>query len=320
MKLVIHGAQDLSDVPGLEDYAGEFELAFAADAAALEAALPGAEILLGWNFRGRELADAWHSADALRWIHWCGAGVDAVLFPGLVESDVVLTNSRGVFDRAMAEYVLGLILAQAKEFPATLDFQEKREWGYRLTERVQGRRILLVGVGSIAREIAKLLQALDIEVRGVGRTARDGVPVFGAVVGIDTLLEEAARADWVIGVLPETEHTFSVFGANFFATMKSSARFINIGRGSAVDEGALAAALTGKTIAGAALDVFRTEPLPAEDPLWNAPNLIVSPHMSGDYRGYLDDVFALFISNLSNYLEGAPLSNVIDKRAGYVRD
>ena len=111
-KILINGATRVEDVPGLAERAGNLDIAFAPDRESLATLLPGKAILLGWNFSGRDLRDCWHAADNLRWIHWCGAGVDAALFPGLRESDVTLTNARGIFDRAMAEYVLGTIIME----------------------------------------------------------------------------------------------------------------------------------------------------------------------------------------------------------------
>jgi phosphoglycerate dehydrogenase-like enzyme len=320
MKIVILGADGSSDVPGIEAIAGTDELAFAPDADALAAALPGSEVLLGWNFRGGELQKCWSKVDGLRWIQWCGAGVDAMLFPDLVASDVVLTNARGVFDRAMSEYVLALILADAKQLPQTLAAQGDRKWDHRLTTRVRGAKVTIVGVGSIARDLAEVLKCIGLEVTGVGRTARGGVPVFGEVRAIADLHDTVREADWVVGVLPGTDDTVNLFDGPFFDAMNSRGRFINIGRGVSVDEPALISALRSGSIAGAALDVFGTEPLTGDDPIWDAPNLIVSPHMSGDYLGYVEDIVSIFAGNLDRYRNGDPLLNVVDMVAGYVRD
>lgn len=320
MKLVVSGTSDVSEVPGLSAALGRLEIACAEDQAALARELPGAELLLGWNFRGRDLPDAWPHADRLKWIHWCGAGVDAVLFPELSESEVTLTNARGCFDRAMAEFVLGFILAHAKGFDQMFQSQAERKWYYRMTERIAGTRALIYGVGSIAREVAQVLRGAGIDVAGVGRTARKGVPVFGEVHSQATAGGALAEADWVIGVLPGTSETRNYFDAAFFSRMKPTSRFINIGRGTSLDEAALVSALEAATIAGAALDVFVTEPLPDDNPIWTAPNLIVSPHISGDYIGHKEDMVTQFLDNLDRYLDGRPLVNVVDKVAGYVRD
>ena len=320
VKIVVNGASQLDDVPGLSELDGAHNLVAAGDEAALAAALPGTEVLLGWNFRGRDLENCWAHADTLKWIHWCGAGVDAVLFPELTESDVVLTNARGLFDRAMAEYVLGLMLAHAKGFDELYASRAKRAWYYRMTECIAGTRAVIFGVGSIGREVASVLRGVGIEVTGIGRSARSGVPVFGKVHAADDAGSLLAAADWVIGVLPDTAETHGYFDAAFFARMKPTARFYNIGRGTAVDEAALIAALEARTIAGAGLDVFANEPLAQDDPLWAAPNLIISPHISGDFIGHREAMVEQFIGNLERYLRGGDLFNVVDKQAGYVRD
>src|SRR5690606_275735 len=137
-------------------------------AAGLAEALRGAEVLFVWDFRSDALRTAWDAADALRWVHVAGAALDKVLFPELVASDVVVTNSRGVFDRPMSEYVLGLILAFAKDLPTTLRSQQAAEWNYRETEDIAGKRVVIAGTGSIGRTIARMLRAVGMEVHGGG--------------------------------------------------------------------------------------------------------------------------------------------------------
>jgi phosphoglycerate dehydrogenase-like enzyme len=315
---VIYGGDDtlLEDIRGLVPW-GTFRGATTVDT--LRTALSEAEVLCSWSFRAREVATAWDAARTLRWIHWCGAGVDAVLFPELVRSPVVLTNARGVFDRAMSEYVLGLILAFAKGLPETLAAQAARRWHYRLTERIEGNRVLVVGVGSIGRTIAQLLHGVGMTVTGVGRTARGGDPVFGRVHAASDLLQLLPEADYVVAVVPLTADTTRMFAEREFRAMKPTARFINVGRGASVDEAALARVLEEGAIAGAALDVFEGEPLPATSPLWAAPHLIVSPHMSGDFLECRQALIQVFVDNLRRYRAGEPLRNVVDKALGYVR-
>ncbi|MGI9462921.1 MAG: D-2-hydroxyacid dehydrogenase [Aestuariivirgaceae bacterium] len=318
MKLLVQGAAEASDVPGLDAAAQGLDVVFAPGGDALAAHLPGTRILLGWDFRGKELADSWHRADSLDWIHWCGAGVDAVLFPELVQSDVILTNSRGLFDRAMAEYVLCYMLSEAKLLRQSFELQSRREWKNRFTTKLAGQRALVFGVGSIGREIARLLQAVGVSVAGVGRSARPGDDCFDAIYAGDDVLDKVSKADWLIGVMPATKQTDRYFGKQFFAAMHQGARFINLGRGQAVDEAALLAVLGDNTIAGAMLDVFDNEPLPPENPLWQAPNLFVSAHMSGDYEGYFVDIAQMFFDNLARYQGRQPLHNVVDKNLGFV--
>ena len=137
----------------------------------LEDGLRGADALFVWHFTSTAVQGAWHAADRIRWVHIAAAGVDPLMFDEFIGSDIPLTNSRGVFDRPMAEYTLGLILAFAKQFPLTLELQREHEWRHRETERIDGRRVLVAGTGSIGREIARLLRAAGMRVEGAGRTA-----------------------------------------------------------------------------------------------------------------------------------------------------
>ena len=317
-KIVVQGAKGVAAVPGLAEAANDTPVVIANTLGELKAALPGAEVLLGWDFQADSLRAAWSSADRLQWVHWSGAGVDAILFPELVHSDVVLTNARGIFDGAMAEYVLGLILAMAKGFPLTLRLQAEAHWQHRLTERVAGRRVTVVGVGSIGREIARILTAVGLSVCGVGRTARSADPDFTSIYAVSALSESVRDADYVVLVTPLTAATRGLFGKEIFAAMRPSARFINVGRGALVDEAAMVEALTTKQIDAAALDVFATEPLPTTSPLWGMPNVIVSPHMSGDFVEFAAALADLFRANLAAYRQGNPLENVIDKQLGFV--
>ena len=318
MKILVNGAKRLSDVPGLDVVTPYAEVAYAPDEVHLANELPDAEILLGWDFRGRELSRQWPHAHCLKWIHWCGAGVDAVLFDELIQSDVILTNAQGLFDRAMAEYVLGYMLMETKRFIDSWTFQQDRNWQYRLTPMLSGQRAVIVGVGSIGREIATLLKVVGVRVAGVGRRARTGDPVFERIDAQSDMSQAVSEADWVIGVLPATPSTENIFNRAVFDAMAPTARFVNLGRGSAVDESALIRALENGDIAGALLDVFREEPLPASAPLWQVPNLVISPHMSGDYTDFHRDMVQQFVDNLANYRHGAELFNVVDKRLGFV--
>lgn len=317
MKILVTGAEGFEEVPGLKDFTQGCNVCFSTDAEGLAKNLPGAKVLFGWDFRGARLSDYWSLASDLKWIHWCGAGVDGILFDELSNSDVVLTNARGVFDRAMAEFVLGLILAQAKELPAVLELQRVRKWDHLVAQNIAGSHAVIYGVGSIGREIARLLKAVGMSVSGVGRTPRTGDPDFGTIFAKEDRLKLAAKADWAVAVLPSTKHTKGYFDTEFFEAMKPSGRFINMGRGDAVIESALIAALEAGDIAGAGLDVFANEPLADNDPLWTAPNLIASPHISSYYHGYLDDLVAQFKENLDLYQKGKPLKNLIDKKLGY---
>lgn len=279
-------------------------------------ALRGAEILFVYDFRTRALPGAWHAADRLRWVHMGSTGVDPAMFPELRASDVVVTNTRGVFDAAIAEYVLGQILGFAKDLSGSLLLQQRHEWRHRESERVAGATALIVGTGSIGRHIARLLRAVGMTVRAVGRRERASDPDFGDVT--TDLHAGLACADYVVAIAPLTEQTRNMFDAAAFAAMKPHARFVNVGRGELVVTDDLVAALRTGSIAAAALDVVDPEPLPVDHPLWELPNVRITPHNSGDFIGWRTEIVNAFTENFDNWIAGRPLDNVVDKRLGYV--
>lgn len=303
--------------PGMSTVEEQAEVRYA-DADGLADALRGADALFVYDFLSPAVPGAWPAADRLQWLHIASAGVDPVLFPGLQNSDVVLTNSRGVFDDSIAEYVLGTVLAFAKDFARSLDLQRGIRWEHRETERIAGKHALVVGTGPIGRATARLLRAAGLRVSGVGRRARTGDPDFGTVHSSTELVAHLPEADFVIAVAPLTEQTKGMFDASAFAAMAPGARFVNVGRGELVITTDLVQALRSGAIAGAALDVFDTEPLPADNPLWTMDNVLVSPHMSGDVVGWRDTLVELFADNFQRWREGLDLRNVVDKKLGYV--
>ncbi|MGW1624852.1 D-2-hydroxyacid dehydrogenase [Streptomyces sp. NPDC002172] len=284
------------------------------DATDLAARLPEADVLLVWDFASHAVREAWPGEGPRpRWVHTASAGVDHLMCPELAASDTVVTNARGIFDAPIAEYVAALVLAIAKDLPRTLDLQRERTWRHREARRVAGTRACVVGTGPIGRAIVRTLKALGITTALVGRVPRTGIH------GPDDLDRLMSRADWVIAAAPLTEQTYGMFDAHRFGVMQPSACFINVGRGQLVDEEALVRALTRRWIAAAALDVFATEPLPADSPLWDVPGLLVSPHMSGDTVGWRDELGTQFLELYERWAAGRSLLNVVDKKRGYVR-
>ncbi len=316
-RLVILGANTGNPPPGIDPVLQSAPVSFAQDGAALEREIAGAEALFVWDFRSDELARAWHAADSLKWVHVAGAGVDAVLFEELIESGVTVTNSRGVFDRSIAEYVIGTMLMFAKDLRATIEHQREKRWVHRETGTLYGKRLLVVGAGPIGREVARLASPLGMRAEGVARTARETDEDFERVISDEDIDAALPEADYVVVAAPLTQRTRGMFDAKRFARMKPGARFINVGRGPIVDEAALVEALSEERISGAALDVFQNEPLPEDSPLWDDPRVFVSPHMSGDFVGWLDALGELFAENYGRYSRGEPLLNVVDKRQGY---
>ncbi|MFE0267945.1 D-2-hydroxyacid dehydrogenase [Nocardiopsis alba] len=322
--LVLHGEETPSGLERLHDHPGLGEVVHTT-ADGLAGVLPGTDALLVWDLFTEALSAAWPKADSLRWVHAATTGVDNLMFPGLVNSDVVVTNSRGVFDEHIAEYVLGLVISFAKDFPRSWELQRERRWLHRETERVTGRRALVVGTGPIGRAIGRKLTAVGMRVEASGSHARGGDPDFGRVYAshLDPdhgpgLREALPEADYVVVAAPLTDSTRGLVDRPFLDLMKPTARLINVARGPIVVQSDLVRALEANSIAGAALDVFEREPLKAINPLWGLPGSVVSPHMSGDVIGWRDDLWELFLDNLDRYLGGRELRNAVDKDRGYV--
>lgn len=311
-------APDEERPPGLEPMMDKNEVRFAWDVDSLRQAMPGTELMMVTDFRTGVLPGAFDLADRLKWIHATSAGVDALMFDELIESDVVVTNAKGIFDRTIAEYVLCTILMFTKDFPNSLRLQMKRQWQHRDTERTEGQRVLVVGAGSIGRQIARLTGAAGLEVHGIARRARDTDPDFAAVHDNEALPEQLGLADFVVIAAPLTPSTQGMFDAEAFMAMKNSARLINIGRGPIVRTGDLVAALENGEIAGAGLDVFEEEPLPADHPLWGMENVLITAHMAGDFIGWKRALTDQFLENLAQWEQGKELFNVVDKASGYV--
>lgn len=304
--------------PHLEPVEARAEVRYT-DAAGLAESIRDADALFLWDFFSSAVRDVWPLAERLEWIHVAAAGVDTLMFDELAGSDVVVTNARGVFDRPIAEFVLGAILAFAKGLHRSYELQLERTWQHRETLTVVGSTALVVGTGAIGREIARLLRAVGMEVRGAGRTARESDPDFGTVVPSADLAHHIGWADHVVVVAPLTDQTRGLVDKEVLAAMKPTAHLVNVGRGPIVDESALVAALHDGTIAGASLDVFEAEPLPVDHPLWSAPGAVVTPHMSGDAVGWRDTLARQFVDNAQRWLDGADLLNVVDKKLGFVR-
>ncbi|WP_190243019.1 D-2-hydroxyacid dehydrogenase [Arthrobacter globiformis] len=288
------------------------------DAASLPGAASGADILFLWDFFSAALKDAWPHADSLKWVHVAAAGVDAMMFDELRRSDVVVTNAHGTFDRPIAEFALASILAHDKQLHLSKKLQQDSVWQHREVTRTEGSRALVVGTGGIGRATARLLRAVGLEVRGVGRTPREDDRDFGTVLSSAELAEHAGWADHVVLIAPLTDQTRNMVDARVLSAMKPSAHLVNVGRGALVDEPALIQALRDGRIAAASLDVFSEEPVPASHPFWGMENVHMSAHMCGDVVGWRDALARQFQDNLERWTAGEKLSNVVDKERGYV--
>ena len=262
------------------------------------------------------------AAPRIEWLHQRGAGIDRIAGPGLVQSGIVVTNGSGNHAPNIAEHVLGLMLAFARQLPALIRAQQAAQWKPPRAEQLfelSGQTLAVVGAGSIGRALGVRAAALGLRVLGVRRSARaeEDVPGFTRIVGIEGLDEVLAEADHVAIALPLTDETRGLFSAARLARMKPGAHLYNVGRGGLVDHAALLDALHSGRLAGAGLDVTDPEPLPADSPLWHAPGVIVTAHSSGNTPHSFERYRALLLENLGRWSRGEPLLNVVDLRLGY---
>ena len=272
-----------------------------------------AEIMLGWKVP----REAVQHANGLKWIHSTGAGVDDILYPEVYERDLVITASNGIHP-PLPEHVFAFILAFERRLHIALRQQLQRRWdrSTALGGEVAGKTLGILGLGTIGREIARKAQVFDLRVIGTRRTPAP-IPGVETVLGPEGLPDVLRESDIVVVALPLTERTRGLLGEREFRMMKPTALFINIGRGPIVQEAALVRTLREGWIAGAALDVFEQEPLPADSPLYDLENAIITPHVSGASPRYMDRAVPLFCENLKRYLHGDALLNVVDKERGY---
>ena len=327
MKLLIlvHHRFDLWNVPAwftakLRTEFPEIEVVYLSSYEGAEKHLRDAEIVFTISLRPEQFS----LARQLRWVHAPTAAVHQLLFPELVKSDVIVTNSTDVHGPVVAEHVIALIFALAKKIPGSVHLQEKHAWGQQIlwdelprVREVAGATVGLVGLGSIGRAVAKTAKALGMRVIAAREHPEKGSEGTDAVFGPAQIDEIFRQADYVVLAAPVTAGTKAIANAERLALMKPGACLINVGRGPLVDEPALAAALREKKIGGGALDVFPKEPLPADSPLWDVPNLLITPHTAALTDKLWERHYALFSENLHRYLDGKPLLAIVDKRKGY---
>lgn len=283
--------------------------------------LRDAEIIFTISLRPEQFA----VCRRLRWIHAPSAAVHQFMFPELVGSDVMLTNSTEVHGPVVAEHVIALIFALAKKIPQATVLQQKHIWGKEILwsegphpREVAGATLGIIGVGSIGRRVAQMASALGMRVVAVREHVEKGTPVGVDVVYLPSELDQLLRqSDYVVVAAPLIPATEKLINAARFAVMKPGACVINVGRGPQVDETALAEALRTRRIAGAALDVFDQEPLPADSPLWDLDNLLITPHTAGLTDKLWHRHYEYFSGNLRRYLAKQPLQYLVDKHKGY---
>ncbi len=283
--------------------------------------LPSAEMMAEVNIIiGNPRRRLLSYAKKLEWMQLQSAGANLYTEPGMLPENCVLTNATGCFGLAISEYMIGMVLNLFQKFPAYHDNQKNHVWRNEgAVKSIYDSTALVIGMGDIGSEFSSRFRAMGGHVIGVRRSAHnkpDYVDELYPMEQIDALLP---RADVVTLSLPETPLTKKMFGKERLSLMKQDAILLNVGRGSAIDTDALCDALNSGHLGGAAIDVTDPEPLPADHPAWNAKNLLITPHISGGYnlRQTRDSVFSVCKENLSNYMAGAPLKNMVDLSTGY---
>jgi phosphoglycerate dehydrogenase-like enzyme len=259
--------------------------------------------------RLREILGPCARAPRLEWLHTFSAGTDAPIFASFLDRGVRLTNSSGASAPSIARTVLAVVLALSRDLPGWFVAQQERRWESRRFREVIGDRMTIVGWGPIGQEVARLAQAVGIDVEIVRRVAIGDEP--HRVWPLASLEAAVGDADWVVLALPLTAETRGLVTEPVLRAMPARARLVNVGRGELVDEPALVAALRDGRIAGAALDVFATEPLPPDNELWSMPNVIVTPHSSGVTDHTDARAQAIFLDNLEAFVHGEPMRNEV---------
>jgi phosphoglycerate dehydrogenase-like enzyme len=303
-----------------------------AHAAAIAAAAPGLEVVLlrpdeevaaadieritvaffsndVWPQRTRAFFEVALAARNLQWFHSMSAGVDSPVFSTFIERGVRLTTSSGASAPPIAATVMLYLLALSRDLPRWLRAQAAHEWSPVAFRELDGQRIVVVGYGPIGQEVVRLAQAFRMHPVIVRRAALGDEPC--PVRHLDDLVEVVRDADAVVIALPLTEATRAVVSAEVIAAMADHAVFVNVGRGELVDQDALTDALAAGRLGGAGLDVFDPEPLPADDRLWDLPNVIISPHSSGTTDGTERRVAEIFLDNLARFVRDEPLRNEV---------
>lgn len=284
----------------------------------LPAELPDTDIFTGFTLQPDQLT----ASRKLKWIHVTAAGVAQLMRPDVQASGVIVTNSRGIHAIPMAEHTMGLLIALARKFPASVRYQQERRWAQQeiweaRPSELHGATIVIVGLGAIGSELARRAHAFGMRVWAVTRSGRANASLAERVFPAEELMRALPEADYVVLAAPDTPGTHHMIGETQLSAMKSSAYLVNIARGALVDEPALVRALEHRTIAGVALDVTEKEPLPLESPLWRLENALITPHTSAVGDRLWPRQTELMLENLDRWFSGRELINLVDFTKGY---
>jgi phosphoglycerate dehydrogenase-like enzyme len=280
---------------------------------------PEADVILNGFHDGSALRAILPLAQRLKWVHALSAGVEKVLSPELIESPVPLTNGRGVFGPALAEFAVGAMLYFAKDFRRLIRQQEASRWEQFDVTFLRDQTLGVIGYGGIGREAARLAHALGMKVVALRKRtpSTESDPVLERSFTREQLNEMLSLCDYILAATPLTPETQGMLGPSEFHFMKQSAVFINVGRGAVVVESALISALNQAIIRGAALDVFEEEPLPSDHPFYRMQNVLLSPHCADHTTGWMELAVKQFMENFERFRNGEPLEYIVDKTAGY---
>ncbi len=256
-------------------------------------------IMFGIEIRDHMLAEA----SQLKWIQSLATGVDHFLRCPSLRPGVLITSGRGIHGAPMREQVAYMMMAVSRDAVRQVGDQKAHFWERRLWSTLDGKTATVVGVGIVGAAIAELLKAFGMRTVGVTRTPRQ-IAGYDEMMPTDRLADAARDADYLINVLPASTDNIAIFDAKIFSAMKPTAYYISAGRGQTVDEAALLAALRERRIAGAALEVFQTEPLPPDSPFWDLPNVFITPHIGGYVIEYEDFIMPLMVDNMRLFLAG----------------
>jgi phosphoglycerate dehydrogenase-like enzyme len=286
---------------------------------AFERLAPEAQVIFNWSGSRQLVQQVWKLAPRVKWVHSRAAGLDGLLFPELVESKALLTNGSGVFSQSLGEFVIASALFFAKDFRRMIRNQVAGVWAPFDVEEVSGQTMGIVGYGDIGRACSRRAHAMGMKVLALRRRPErsESDEFVDRTYGFDRLLEMLPECDYVVAAAPLTPQTRHMIGDAAFSAMKKTAVVMNVGRGPVIDEAALVRALETGRIRGAALDVFETEPLPPESPLYKLENVLLSPHCADHTADWLDQAMRFFIDQFNRFAAGEPLLNVVDKKAGY---
>jgi D-2-hydroxyacid dehydrogenase (NADP+) len=280
-----------------------------------------ADIYFAWRITD----EVYKAANKLKWFHSGAAGVGASLFPEIVESPLIITNSRGISAPTIAEHVLFLMLALSRQMKIYFNYQVDHYWAkneliaqYKIPQVLEGKSLGIIGLGHIGKELARRAHCFGMKVIAVKKhRTTDKIEVVDKLLLEDGLPELLKTSDYVAVCVPLTKKTWGLIGRKELELMKSTAFLINVARGKIVKQEDLIKALQERKIAGAALDVVEKEPLPKESALWSMDNVIITPHIAGVFPDYWEKCVNLFIENYERFVKGEELINLVNKKEGF---